>query len=164
MSVTTVMMAVLLVAVLMQPTRHRTYSAAIFAQVAFYHDALFGDLESWWYYVSAGAADALVMILLLPVSDRDELAYKLTMLSGMSMALNALGIFAWYHEELMEPYRWAFVVLYAWAIITMLTRHGDDNDGHVGSGGVGGVRAGVRAPRSSRCDIDKTCAEPEART
>lgn len=164
MSVTTVMMTALLVAVLMQPTRERLYAAAVFAQVTFYHDALFGDLESWWYYVSAGAADVLVMILLLPVSDRDRLAYQLTMLSGMSMTLNALGIFTWYHEELMEPYRWAFVTLYAWAIITMLTRHGDDNNGHVEDGGMGGVRTGVRATRVPRGDIDKTCAKPEART
>ena len=164
MSVTTVMMVALLVAVLMQPSRERLYAAAVFAHVTFYHDALFGDLESWWYYVSAGAADVLVMILLLPVSDRDKLAYQLTMLSGMSMTLNALGIFAWYHEELMEPYRWAFVALYAWAIITMLTRHGDDNNGHVGSGRMGGVRTGVRAARTPRRNIDETCAEPEART
>lgn len=164
MSVTTVMMAALLVAVLIQPTRERLYAAAVFAQVTFYHDALFGELESWWYYVSASAADVLVMILLLPVSDRDRLAYQLTMLSGMSMTLNALGIFTWYHEELMEPYQWAFVAMYAWAIITMLTRHGDDNNGHVGSGRMGGVRTGVRAARTPRRNIDETCAEPEART
>lgn len=164
MSVTTVMMVALLVAVLMQPTRSRLYAAAVFAQVTFYHDALFGDLESWWYYVSAGAADVLVMILLLPVSDRDRLAYQLTMLSGISKALNALGIFAWYHEELMEPYSWAFVALYAWTIITMLTRCEDDSDGHVGDGGMGGVRTGVRATRAPGGNTDETCAEPEART
>lgn len=164
MSVTTVMMTALLVAVMMQPTRERLYAAAVFAQVTFYHAALFGDLESWWYYVSAGAADVLVMILLLPVSDRDWLAYRLTMLSGMSMALNASGILVWYHEELMEPYRWVFVALYAWAIITMLTRHGDDNNGHVGDGGMGGVRTGVRATRAPRRHTNKICAKPEART
>ena len=164
MSVTTVMMATLIVAVLMQPTRERLYAAAVFAQVTFYHDAIFGDLESWWYYVSAGAADVLVVILLLPVSDRDRLAHQLTMLSGMSMTLNALGVFTWYHEELMESYEWAFVALYTWVIITMLTRHGDDNNGHVGDSGMGGVRTGVRTTRVPRGDINKTCAKPEART
>lgn len=101
---------------------------------------------------------------MLPVSDRDRLAYQLTMLSGMSMALNASGILVWYHDSLVEPYRWAFVALYTWAICTMLTRHGDDNNGHVGNGGMGGVRTGVRATRAPRRHTDKICAKPEART
>ena len=163
MSVTTILMVSLIVAVLAQPTRERLYAAAVFAQVTFYHDALFGDLESWWYYVSAAGADVLVMILLLPISDRDWLAYRLTMLSGMSMALNASGILVWYHDSLVEPYRWAFVALYAWAIITMLTRHGDDDNGCVGDTGMGGVRTGVRASRSPRRNTDQTCEKPEAR-
>lgn len=164
MSVTVAMMVVLLVVVLAQPTRDRLYAAAVFAQITFYHQAIFGDLDSWWYYVSAASADVLVMILLLPVSDRDRLAYQLTMLSGVSMTLNALGVFVWYYESLMEPYRWAFIVLYAWAIITMLTRHGDDNNGHVGSGRMGGARSGIRSGRAPRRNTNQTCAGSETTT
>lgn len=164
MSVTTVMMTALLVAVMMQPTRERLYAAAVFAQVTFGHDVVFGELESWWYYVSAGAADVLVMILLLPVSDRDRLAYQLTMLSWISLCLNALGVFVWYHEELMEPYRWAFIALYARAIITMLARHGDDNNGHVGNDRMGWLRTRFRTSHNARRDTSHTCAESEAKT
>ena len=159
----TVLMTALLVVVLMQPTRDRLYAAAIFAQVTFYHDSLFGDLESGWYYVSAAGADVLVMIMLLPVSARCILAYRITWLSAVSMCLNALGILAWYHESLVTLYDGAFVVLYSVAIVVMMTRRGDDNNGRMGDRGVGGVRDGFRTSHSARRNTNSTCTKPEAR-
>lgn len=103
------------------------------------------------------------MILLLPVSTCCTLAYRITWLSAVSMCLNALGILAWYHESLVTLYGGAFVVLYSVAIVVMMTRRGDDNNGRMGDRGVGGVRNGVRTSHSARRNTNSTCAKPEAR-
>lgn len=158
----TVLITMLLVVVLLQPTRDRLYTAAIFAQVTFFHDALLGDIDSGWYYASAGAADVLIMILLLPVSHRCETAYRITHVAFVSMILNVLGWFLWYNFYEPTVYDASFIVLYVTAIITLLTRHGDNKHGGVDNSGMGGVRFGIRAARSPRRNSDSTCAETKA--
>lgn len=145
----TILFILLLIVVVLQPTRARVYTAAVFGQVAFFHDALTHHMEGGGYYIWAAAADVLVMILLIPVSSRCIVAYRITHLAFMSILLNVLGWLLWYNFYEPTVYDASFIVLYVCALITLIKRHGNNKYDGVGTGRRTGNLAGIRAGDST---------------
>lgn len=145
----TILIVALLLVVLLQPTRPRIYTAAVFAQVTFFHDALTSHIDGGAYYLWAAAADVLIMILLIPVSSWCQVSYHITHLAFMSIILNVLGWILWYNFYEPAVYDASFIVLYVCALITLLKRHGNNYHDGVGTGRRTGNRAGIRAADST---------------
>ncbi len=140
--------AIMTLLAIYQPTWERVYSCCALTTV----NAMFmivGDtVDSGWYYVFAAMADLLILIMLMPFSDRDALARNLSIVTGISILLNVIGLLSWYNFSEPNLYNNAYIALLLWVIILMITT----KDSNVADNGADRLQSRDAVNRDSRHD------------
>jgi len=111
---------VIVVAALSQVVSKRRYPACVFAAVTFSHWMWLSGLEGFYYCLSAGVCDVLVIYLICSYSQTSRLADTLIFISLMSIVLNLYGWLLWYYYLPVESYNTSIAALYLIAIISLL--------------------------------------------
>lgn len=124
-----VILGLLLLAILYQPTAARMYAAALFVISAVAFDAYSVPLTGIEYYGSAAAVDLLVMILLMGVNPLTRTILTLQAVALLSIFLNIFGWVMWKMYQPPELYNAAFLVLYTVALIVLLMKDKRDVGG-----------------------------------
>ena len=141
----TMLIAVMALCAMWQPSRSRRIAAAVFVGGVVAHNQIFHALsdDQFWYYISAAAADLAAIIILSNLRHLPRLAYDLATVATVSLIFNAIGFGMYGLEETVGAYAPAaaldqgryiyvflYVLLYTWAAYLLL--RGDPKD--VGAG------------------------------
>ena len=120
--VVSIMMITIVLCLFVQKSTPRLYAAAIFAIIINGHDQLFHALSDnqYWYYISAGGTDLLVVMLISNLKCVPRLAIDLQMVALISIVYNFIGWVLYMKGYDAFIYIALYVVLYGWAIIMLL--------------------------------------------
>ena len=97
----------ILILSLVQKGYKDTFVAIVFAAGIWAHDLLFSHLNSVYYFLSAGALDALVIILILRISSK--LSNPLSIICLISIIINFVGVSLWWN--FYEPVAYNSLIL-----------------------------------------------------
>ena len=99
-------------------------AALVFAIVCGGHSVLFGGLEGTAYFLSAAAADVIIVCFLcfkVPVSRLSDLLISISLLFW---SVNSVGWLMWYFGQPIEPYYYSCLTLYLLTILSLLRKDG----------------------------------------
>lgn len=113
----------------LQPNAARLYAAFVFVGATLLHEFKFSDLDGIAYYGSAALLDLLVLILLSGISPIPRLAVRLQIISLISIIANMAGWLIWFLYLPPTVYDFTFYLLYAWALVELIRRNGDNVGG-----------------------------------
>tara|TARA_R110002124_G_scaffold127499_1_gene287578 strand:+ start:377 stop:841 length:465 start_codon:yes stop_codon:yes gene_type:complete len=95
-----------------------TFVAVVFASGIWAHELLFSHLNSVYYFLSAGALDALVIIFILRFSSK--LSNPLSIICLISIAVNFVGLAFWWNFYEPTTYNSLILCLYFVAIYILM--------------------------------------------
>lgn len=123
------LMVIIAVSVFTQRTETRTKIAFIFAFMIGSHNAYFhsfsGNIDM--FYISAGILDLIVILIISTMKESPRLAGDIQNISLVSIGFNGLGWLLFVSGQYDVTYRGLFVVLYAWAFITLIRGEPENN-------------------------------------
>lgn len=144
------MLAILMIALIFtQPSWIRFYAAVVFVLVNALFNFAVADITDGWYYVVAGYVDLMVMVALLPAAVQDKMSNRLMWICITSIGLNIAGCIAWYNFQRPTLYNLSYVVLYVWAILTLVMRDTADAGNNMGNNRMARILFGIRPDRDS---------------
>ena len=108
----------ILILSLVQKGYKDTFVAIVFAAGIWAHDLLFSHLNSVYYFLSAGALDALVIILILRFSSK--LSNPLSIICLISIIINFVGLAFWWNFYEPTAYNSLILSVYFVAIYILL--------------------------------------------
>ncbi len=114
---------------LIQPNAPRLFAVLIFMSVTLAYDAMGGSLIGFWYYVGAGGLDVGIIILTSGINPLPKMVVTLHRICMVSIAVNFIGWLMWYFYQSPVVYDSMFLVIYAWTLMTFITRDGADVGG-----------------------------------
>lgn len=132
-----------------QEDHRRTIAAAVFVLPVVAHDLFAEELDGWWYYGSAAALDLLVVYTLGKMRPVTQLAQGLQVISLAAICVNLVGWVGWRLYWPPIGYNLAFLGLYGWAIIVLLTKERTDV-------GLGDRTVDRRGP--GLCSLHRPCS------
>lgn len=141
-----VLLWLLVIVALLQPTKVRLYAASLFAGFAMLHTLLLGSLSGIAYYGSAAAVDLGVVWAIDRIKSPSRILLILQFISIISIVLNAAGWAIWRLYLPPDIYNAAFGVLYFMALIVLLQKDRTD----VGCDSMGSWHPGIRFHTSNR--------------
>lgn len=144
--ITDVLLWLLVVAVLFQPTESRLYAAVIFAGLTAVHGLFLSGLDGPWYYLSAAIVDLTILWGLSRISETSGTILSLQRISLISIALNAMGCGLWLLYYPPFAYDLTFILLYLAALFTLLKKDRAD----VGHNSMDRKHPGLRFSTSDR--------------
>lgn len=116
----------LIVAMKLQKTEERKYAGLVYAGMAIAHHIIMYFADGWLYYFSAAAVDALVVFFTLRLRIMSPVIESIHAICYVSIAVNAFGWVIWRLELPPDSYNAAFLLIYSWAIITLLRKERGD--------------------------------------
>ena len=108
----------ILILSLVQKGYKDTFAAVVFASGIWAHDLLFSHLNSVYYFLSAGALDALVIVFILRISSK--LSNPLSIICLISIIINFVGVALWWNFYEPTIYNSLILCLYFLAIYILL--------------------------------------------
>lgn len=125
----------IVIATLLQPNAGRMLAAAVFAVVTLSHEVVLFDLDGLAYYASAALFDLGIIVALGAMTNISKLALRLQRVCAASILVNAVGWALWVTYYPPALYNHSFVVIYGWALYTLLTGSTRDDVGGVAMDG-----------------------------
>ena len=116
----------LAVVVFIQPSASRFFAAAAFVSVTLAHEVLLSTYDGLLYYGSAALFDLAIIVLLSRLNPLPKMAVRLQRVCMVSIFVNAGGWVLWTTYAPPLAYDVAFAALYAWAIVVLTTRNGQN--------------------------------------
>ncbi len=107
-------------ATFLQPDSKRFTIAFVFLFVTVSFDILMKDVEGFWYYFGAAFCDAAIATMIFKIKPLEKISISLIVISFVSFWLNIAGYISWRAEQDTNPYWYAFILLYTWAILSLL--------------------------------------------
>lgn len=106
---------------LFQPDKDRT-AGMTYAIVCALHFVACESVDGGWYFLSAAAADLLILSILCFRAPVTRLADRLITISMLSGVVNTIGFILWDNNQSIYPYYYSCVTLYVIAALSMLRR------------------------------------------
>ena len=125
----TALFGLMALSVLTQPNAPRLFAVLIFMAVTLSHDAIGGSMIGFWYYGSAALLDVGIIILTSGINPLPKMVVTLHRICMVSIAVNFFGWLMWYFYQPPTAYDSMFLVIYAWALMTFITRDTADVGG-----------------------------------
>lgn len=107
---------------LLQPNAPRLFAALIFAGLTLAHDFFSSNLDGLMYYGSAALIDLFIIILTSGISPVPKMVITLHKICMVSIVANFFGWVIWTLYYPPIAYDLAFMAIYAWTLITFITR------------------------------------------
>jgi hypothetical protein len=106
-----------------QKTNDMMFAAYVFTGSILMFDFVshFVEMDTFYYYITAGLIDVLVLNILVRLVNPCRLAYDLAIISFISIGYNFVGFIMLYQGLEDTVYRFMYFVLYGWAFY-VLTR------------------------------------------
>lgn len=123
------MFLLLMVAVFLQPNAPRFYAAVCFLAITLSHEGIAGHLTGLAYYGSAALFDLLIIILTAGINPVPRMVLWLHRVCMVSIVANGIGWVMWYAYWPPYAYDATFIVIYLWALVTLLERDAADDMG-----------------------------------
>ena len=98
------------------------FAAIVFCAGLILHDSFLGGLDGYLYFVSAAFVDLLIIVILGLTLSANVLAFKLQVLSLLSIVTNSIGWLLWLNYSQSYLYAYIFAALYLSAIIIIMQR------------------------------------------
>ncbi len=123
-----VQMVIIGLCIVVQSSWPRRIVAAIFASTILAHDWMFHSLfnDLFWYYVSAGAFDLVVIMTISNMRCVPRLGLDIQIVSIVSMTYNFIGLILYIAGHGSIVYYSFYAVLYSWAIFVLLRGEPED--------------------------------------
>ena len=118
----TILLVLITVVAVMQPTIPRFFAAMTFALLTLIHDEGLGHLEGLAYYGSAALIDFVILFILAGIQPIPRMVLYLQLLCILSMLLNFGGWLLWVFYLPPNVYDNAFQVLYGGVLIALLAK------------------------------------------
>jgi len=128
--ITTWLLGGLALAAAMQPNAPRFFAAVLFVSATLLHELFLSDTEGALYYGTAALFDLAIIILTTGISPIPRMVIDLHKICMYSIVANFFGWVLWRNYLPPLAYDTAFVVVYAWALITLIKRNGHDVGGY----------------------------------
>lgn len=128
-AITTLFVGMCIVAFI-QPNAPRFFAAVIFVSITLLHELFLSHYDGLLYYGSAALFDLAIIILTSGINPVPRMVLSLHRICIVSILVNLLGWVIWFFYLPPLTYDLAFVVLYAWALITLINRNGLDVGGY----------------------------------
>lgn len=133
-TVITVLLFIILAASFWQPTPQRLYAALVASALTTWHHWGYFDVSGLAYYGTAALADLAIIAALSFIDTPPKMVLRLQTICVVSIMLNVAGWILWRMYMPPDLYNAAYVMLYAWMLITLIRRGKTDH--------VGGYRNG----------------------
>lgn len=113
-----------------QPTSDLRFCALTYALLVAAHEILFWDVGGFAYHGSAAAAYWLIVVITSKVSPSPRLVSSIQSICLVSVLVELTGYLM--YEFYLEPtlYNYAYIAIFAWAIISLSARNGIDVGNH----------------------------------
>ena len=131
---------VLCVLCVLQPTAQRIFAGAYFVLITLTHDIFLSSLDGFSYYGSAATGGLLAAVLMTGINPIPKIVLKLQVVCILSAILNFMGWVLWYLYLPPDAYNIAFICLYLYTVIILLSRDKEDVAGIT----VGGLHSCFR--------------------
>jgi len=128
--ITTWLLCGLALVAVLQPNAPRFYAAVLFVGVTLLHELFLSHADGALYYGSAALFDLAIIILTTGISPIPRMVVDLHKICMYSIVANFFGWVLWCNYLSPLAYNTAFVVIYAWALITLIKRNGHDVGGY----------------------------------
>ena len=154
--VITTLLLVLVLVTFLQPTIERFQVAAWYTSSLWFTDIVFGDLPGETYFLVMALFNLITIEILHSMVIKTALTVRLTVISYVSIVVNAVGLTMWLNYNPPTLYVNGFVLIYGAAIISLLKR--DDSDGsQLGNSANNRVWSSFFGLFDSRCALGFTC-------
>lgn len=120
----------LALAAAIQPNAPRFFAAVLFVVVTLSHELFLSHTDGGLYYGTAALFDLVIIILTTGISPIPRMVVDLHKICMYSIIANFIGWVLWHMYLPPLAYDAAFVVIYAWALITLIKRNGNDVGGY----------------------------------
>lgn len=110
----------------MQGTAPRTMVAVVFVSLTLAHEIFLSVYDGLLYYGSAALFDAAIIITISGIRPLPKLVLDLHRVCVVSILTNFLGWCAWYFYMPPGAYNTAFLFLYTWAFMVLITKGSPD--------------------------------------
>lgn len=120
----------LAVVAFIQPNAPRFFAAVTFVSVTFLHELFLSHYDGLLYYGSAALFDLFIIVITSGIHPVPKMVLSLHKICIASILINLAGWVLWFFYFPPLVYDAAFVVLYVWALITLINRNGLDVGGY----------------------------------
>lgn len=134
MSALGVLLTLITLAAITQPTAQRFFAAMSFALISVGHDQILGNLDGFAYYGSAALANLIVLSIIAGVRPIPRTVLLLQLLCVGAMVLNLIGWVMWTLFLPPDVYNIAFIFFYGVTLIAMLDKDSYDVGGFTADG------------------------------
>lgn len=124
--ITTALLVLIAIMAFIQPNAPRMYAALLFVGLTIFHELFFSHLYGILYYGSAALLDLGIIMLASGISPIPRMVITLNRICLASIVVNFAGWVIWSSYLPPMAYDLAFVVIYLWALITLIKRDGSD--------------------------------------
>lgn len=145
-----ILIGLIVIAAIMQPTEERLYAALLFALLAAIHYVVMYEVDGIAYYGSAALLDIAVIYFTARLAIISKVIREIQNICLASIVLNAIGWAMWMLYLEPHAYDAMFIALYSWALIILTRRESADVSGVDTMGGRRGHIHSVPSKSSHR--------------
>lgn len=129
-STITILIASLCLVTLTQPNAPRLFAALVFVGVTLSHEVFLSNYDGLSYYGGAALFDLAIIIATSGIRPLPQMVLSLHKICLVSILANFMGWVIWFLYFPPIIYDISFVVIYTWALITLIKRSGLDVGGY----------------------------------
>lgn len=120
----TILICVGVIAALLQPNAPRLFAACIFTGIILLHELVLSSYTGLQYYGSAALFDLAIIAITSGINPMPKMVISLHKICMLFIFANLAGWVLWFFYYPPLVYDAAMVLIYAWALVTLINRDG----------------------------------------